>query len=182
MPGWATDMVGVFLGASLGALFGYGFSWWQARRETQARRAVLFRTLSDQLHAIPTDEPAFGETVLLTRGTIHVSAASELLNGETLDTRKDARLIKLLILWQSFEASHNELARITNQAAVTMSVPREYRATWHQSLNNSLKLLIALRHDVLSALPPEYQSPSWSQNREKDKGLLFRFRVDDLAS
>lgn len=178
MPGWATDMVGVFLGAVLGALFGFGFSRWQAREEAQARRSTLFRTLSDQMWMITTEDVPYDQGRLDTRSTIHVSAAGELLRGDTLDARKDATLIRRLIIWQSFEASHNEKVRITNQANVTVSIPQEHRAAWQESLNESKTLLTVLRLDVLSGLPVEYQTPSWPHDPAKDEGLLFAYPVD----
>jgi hypothetical protein len=176
MVDWFPELIGVFVGAVLGTLFGYAANWWQSRREAKARRAVLFRTLSDQLHMIPADVPETDATALLTRSTIHVSAAAQLLQGDILDARKDAPLIKRLIIWQAFETSHNEMTRTTNQAAVAMLIPIDYRVAWNQTLNESAGRLRALRADVLSALPAEYRQPSWQHaqaGETRDEGLLF---------
>lgn len=163
----------------IAALFGYCASWWHARQETKARRAVLFRTLSDQLYKITTDVPAFDETEFLMRTPIRTSAVDELLRGNSLEATKDSKLVKRFIIWQSFEASNIEQVRITNQAAVNLSVPKDDRAAWHQRLNEAQSDLTLLRKDVLAVLQTEYHSPSCPQDPEKDKGITFRDRMDD---
>jgi len=176
MVDWLPELVGVFLGAVLGTLFGSAADRWQSRREANARRAVLFRTLSDQLNMIPAEVPVVDASALLTRSTIHVSAAAQLLQGDILDARKDAVLIKRLIIWQAFQTSHNELTRITNQAIVAMLLPPKHQAAWGQSLNVSVGLLRASRRDVLDVIPPKYRTPSWESAQSgavKDEGLLF---------
>ncbi len=173
-------MIGVFLGAFLGALFGYAANWWHGKQETLARRKVLFRVLSDQLHLIPADDPDDVATTLTIRDTIQVTAVGKLLANNALDATKDETLIRQLIIWQAFERGHNEFVRITNQAQVTMAIPVQHRAAWHHQLDTALGLLRIHRQSVLATLPQEYRLPSWPQGEvsKKDEGISVQYPID----
>lgn len=159
-------MTGVFLGAVLGALFGYAASHWQGRQEERARRHALFRVLSQQLHGPPLESPDFSPEVILTRGTIHVSAADQLLAGHVLDSKKDEILIMRLVLWQSFEAHYNESVSVFNQAAISASLSEIHHPLWHLNLEKALIVLREWRPIVLRALPPDYRSSGSLSRRE----------------
>lgn len=169
-------MIGVFLGAALGALFGYAASHWQGKQEATARRRALFRVLSDQLHMIPADDPPYDPQSIQARDTIHVSAAGQLLSGQTLDAQSDGLIIRRLILWQAVEAGHNEVVRFTNQALALGALPESHRAAWYDHLNFRVGLMRACRADVLAALPVAYRQPSWpvAETGPPDAGLLVQ--------
>ncbi len=182
MPAWATDMIGVFLGAVLGALFGYAASRWQGRQEATARRHALFRVLSDQLHMLRLESAENDATRMLKWVPVHVSAADQLLNGHVLDARSDAKLIRLLINWQSIEASYNEILRVYNQSSITESSSPVHGRSWYDRLDVSVKVLGRFRSDLLAQLPVAYRSPSWPEElgTPPDKGRRVESTTADV--
>lgn len=175
--GWLYDFitnpaVSLFLGAFLGGLCGYGANWWHDRQETRARRGALFRVLSDQLHSVPSDEL---KSDYLTLGPIHVSAADALLRGDVLDARKDAMLIKWLIVWQGIEASFNEAAQMANRLTISVGGEPTYRRQMGKIANGLLEELRTHRSRILEVLPAEYRLPSWPQDEggPPDEGIMI---------
>jgi hypothetical protein len=151
--------VSLFLGAFLGGLCGYGASWWYQRQETQARRKALFQVLKDEMRAISAHDQSPIDGSFWLRDPIHISAVSQLLSGQTLDARKDAPLIRKLVAWQGFEASLNELGRITNQAAMSVPFTDERWQALHKVFARQYQLVNHNREVVLRAIPSEYQDP-----------------------
>lgn len=118
MPGWATDMVGVFLGAVLGGLFGYAATAHHDRTQTKARRRALLDALAGQLAAIPDVEPLNRVT---TFPPVVITPLAHLLSGDVLDAVKDADLIVDLHWLESQVQTINEGIRTHNIAMATSS-------------------------------------------------------------
>ena len=163
MQAWATDMIGVFLGAFLGALFGYAANVWYQRKDSQASRDALFfvltDTLTDQLESISADMAADDAIELVSWPPLHVSAASQLLAGDKLHGKKYVDLIKAIVAWESWEIVYNEQVRLVNHAQLTGNLPRSVSVARHNRMLELVDKLKMCRMEILRELPEEYRMP-----------------------
>jgi len=154
MPDWATDMIGVFLGAVLGALFGYGANWWYQRQQIKARRAAIIRAIQTQFFTIPFTPEGPSPDSLRSKRTFHVTAAQQLLDGHTLDGTKDASFIRALTRWQASEARYNAAVHLANHASISADTHPHMLVATHEyvdQMHNELRLNMLF---VQKFLPP----------------------------
>jgi hypothetical protein len=159
MPSWLSDLsigfAGVFFGALLAGIVGYLFDRMNARRESEARRAALIRALHRQLDMIPYTPGTLTPDSWMSRSTIHVTAVSQLLDGETLDARKDADLIRLLSVWQSMETRHNDAIQLVRQVSLVPSASPEIRDKSYNDVEDIHRGLREWREHLRKLVPPD---------------------------
>lgn len=128
MPSWVVDFLGVFLGAVLGSLFGYWASVKIARDHNSAKRGILIATLRNEISLWPsqTGAPRSPAAYLQAR-SMPLTAVSLLLSGDVLDARRDERLIRQLIILQSWLGGCKALSELTN-----FSPQHRQREHWKQ--------------------------------------------------
>ena len=164
MHAWATDMIGVFLGAFLGALFGYAANVWHQRRVIQASRDALFfvltDTLTDQLESISADMAADDAIELVSWPPLHVGTAAQLLAGNKLHGKKYVGLIRAIVAWEALELVYNEQRRLVNHAQLTANLPRSVSVARHNGMLDLVDRLKMCRLAILRELPEEYRMPS----------------------
>ena len=165
MPGWFSDMVGVFLGAALGALFGYAANAYYDRQEARARRAVMVRVLQNQLSRWEAQPGRFVRGIQSQLRPIEVTVIGALLDGTVLDARKDGQLIEKFLDIQSTIRYFNELIRVYNQTFVLAELNvqnrelTDQRARWYGEGAELYTRFIQLRDEVLSLLAPQLGEP-----------------------
>jgi hypothetical protein len=158
-------MVGVFLGAVFGALFGYGATWWHDRQETKARRAVLLRALRAELSRYPPALPRFVQGISNHIDPIQVSAIAPLLESDVLDATRDGDILDSLLRLSGRIAELNEIGRVYNinfflsgQYFAHWQAPLSYQAArqhWHQVYSSVYAAFIERRDKLLSLLPDQ---------------------------
>ncbi len=143
---------GVFLGAFLGALFSYWFAIHQQAKETEARREVLLELLQNEVSQIGGTLEQYDVVKAFYRDPIRLNAPTRLLDGETLEYRKDARLIELLLNLNVAISRHNDFVQMTNQAQATIPVPDNVHAQWYRDLQQRLTAVVTVRDEMLKEL------------------------------
>lgn len=143
---------GLLISAFLGALFGYWFATHQAAQETQARREALIKLLQNELRQISGNLQPYHVAKAFYRDPIRLNAPTKLLDGETLEYRKDARLIELLLNLNVAISRHNDFVQITNLAQATISVPDNVHSQWYQDLKQRLSAVVTVRDEILKEL------------------------------
>ena len=151
MPAWLIDLLINIAGAFVGVLGGLQTSRWLARSETRARRAVLLDTLREQLRLLPIqpDDPLPNDRRPvggLPASALPVSAIPHLLSGEVLDARRDAALVKQLVLLQAWLGLHSEASHMLN---VGNQIERSF---WSIRLDDIARGLAACRDTTLDQL------------------------------
>ena len=116
VPGWLVDMIGVFLGAFLGALFGYWTNWLHERRkEGQARRALGSMFYGQMITESPGNDPIVDSPPLPQHASlIRLPALAQLLTPGVIDPIKDDNLLMALIHLDGVVENYNESARAFN--------------------------------------------------------------------
>ncbi len=165
MPGWLSGLLswlwdlvasggfGLFLGALLGALFGYVGTILFDRRETQARRDVLVRSLREEIE--PWRKEHFYRFVIGIANwvdPIPLASIDHLLDGHVLDARDDADLIVWLVRLRRRTDQHNEYCRVHNETHYTMQHEIDQRSHHHRVAQDSYIRWLVVRDDVIKEL------------------------------
>ncbi|MBI1822190.1 MAG: hypothetical protein HY036_09395 [Nitrospirae bacterium] len=145
---------GVFFGAFLGALFSYWFAIHQQAQETEARREALLKLLQSEVSQIGGTLEPYNVAKSFYRDPIRLNAPTRLLDGQTLEYRKDAWLIELLLNLNVAISRHNDFVQMTNQAqaTATIPVPDNTHAQWYRDLQQRLTAVVAVRDEILKKL------------------------------
>lgn len=157
MPGWVLDMIGVFLGAVLGALFGYAATHWKSRQEERARRDALIRALHLQMGTITwTPVSLTPESNSLLVWTPHrVPAIDHLLNSHVLDATKDADLIRALSLFQGSLEAYNDALETMHLTIIMPGTSPNLRAKSVERLEGRRDNMTHMMRFVQELLPEE---------------------------
>lgn len=86
------------------------------------------------------------------RDPIRLNAPTRLLDGATLEFRKDARLIELLLNLTVAIARHNDFVQMSNQAQATIKVPDNIHAQWFQDVQQRITAVTMVRDVILKEL------------------------------
>lgn len=143
---------GVFLGAFLGALFSYWFAIHQQTIEIEARREALLHLLQNEVSQIGDTLEPYDVVKAFYRDPIRLNAPTRLVDGETLEYRKDARLIELLLNLNVAISRHNDFAQMTNHAQAAIAVPDNVHAQWYRDLQQRLASVVIVRDEILKEL------------------------------
>ena len=94
------QIISLFAGAFLGALFGWGFAIYQQKGQADAERQFLRRALREELGLIAPSVGAYRVEKASYRDPIILAALPRLLDSDVLDFTKDTELIRGLLRLQ----------------------------------------------------------------------------------
>ncbi len=116
MPEWAS----IFLGAFLGAVFGYYTNWWHDwRKARQARRALGSIFYGELITESPGSVPIIHSPPLPRYAPlVRLNALSQLLAPGVIDPQKEDDLLMQLIHLAGAVQSFNDAARMFNDACL----------------------------------------------------------------
>jgi hypothetical protein len=146
------DATSLIVGALLGALFGYWFAIHQQALETLARREVLIKLLQNELRQINGTLQPYDAAKSFYRDPLRLNAPTKLLDGETLEFRKDNRLIELLLNLNVVTSRYNDFVQMTNLAQATIDAPDNIHAQWYSDMQQRLAAVVTVREDILKEL------------------------------
>ncbi len=180
MPGWLgtllVDGVGVFIGAALGALFGYLLSMYQSDQETKARRDELISLLSHQFLVLEDDIPPFDPRIGRYLDPLYVSAVDGLLDGRTLEYRFDSHLIRGLDLPRLSILRYNEYCIDFNRTLTNLEIDVDNRGRSYAYATQKYHTVITCKEGVLTflAMPKDEPPPSglrarWQRLRSRGR-------------
>lgn len=152
LPNILGQAAGVLLGAFLGALFGYWFAVHQLDQETQARRDALLKLLQNELSQIGGSMQPYDAAKAFYRDPLRLNAPTRLLDGETLEYRKDARLIELLLNLNVAISRYNDFVQMTNLAQAMIPVPDNIHTQWYRDVQQRLTAVVTVRDEILKEL------------------------------
>lgn len=151
--------LGVTLGVVFGAFLGYLFTQHLQHRQTAARRDLLLRTLRCELEDIARDsiQPFSSEHALIA-STLHPSALPQLLEGGTIDPKRQD-VVTLLLELQVAITKYNDLVPVMNLAviwhATGRGVPVDIRQQMHDIMKDRHDEVMDKTQDVLRVLAAE---------------------------
>lgn len=115
-------VVGVLL-AGVAAFFGYMGSRLEKRQETAAKRALLLSMLKYELRRVKSSFPDYDPNRSFHRDPLRLASLDTLLDGETLSYKREAELIRDLLLFRIVLAKYNDFVAVTNLAQATTGLP-----------------------------------------------------------
>lgn len=147
------DILMLLASALLGGILGYWFSVFKRTQEDVARRLLLLQFLRRELNSIGGKLDPYNVSKAFYRDPIDLATPSRLLDGMTLEYRKDGQLIELLFALRVAVSVHNDFVRMANQAQALDTVPDHVHAQLYAGLQQKNTAVVSIRDELLKVLP-----------------------------
>ena len=146
-------VVGLILSALVGAAFGYGAAVIQSAQEAAAKQDVLIHALVDELKTISESVPPYQVEKAFYRDPIRLSSPALLLNGEVLDYKSHASIIRLLLQLHVSISKYNDFVQITNAAqAAVLPIPDNIHGTWYTTMKDLHAAVTQTKNQLLEEM------------------------------
>ncbi len=143
------------MGAFLGGFSGYLFASLQRREETKSRRSFLLKALRQELNSIGSKVQPYDVSKVIYRDPIRLRVPTQLLDGQTLEFRKDSKLIEALLHLQVALSKCNDMIEVTNLAQSIAPVPDSAHGQIYANIVERHELVIRARDEVLELIPSD---------------------------
>lgn len=142
------------ISALVGALAGYGFAMYHARREVAARRGELLKALRHEIEPILLEDREYTPTEISILYHVHAPSLDLLLDGETLNYRSSPELVRALLNLRMAIAQLNDFVDVSNLqlARSGLAGTRSHRQLYDLERRFRSQFLVA-REAALACIP-----------------------------
>ena len=149
------DIIGWFVGGFLGAFFAYWFALYQRKQEQTAKREMLLKMFYEELSRIDENIESYSVNKTYFRDTIYISSLARLLDGETLEYKRDSALIYSLLNLRTIINIYNDYVNTMNlvQHLIKPTLPPQVHEQIYQIMVNHFRGVLSARDSALKNIP-----------------------------